>query len=72
MRAAELCQLSTRHSPWIAPYTSGDSVPRDEIATAIARCGGWLADSVVTGESIESGEGGAIHYGGSSQIVFNR
>jgi hypothetical protein len=48
------------------------SFTRDEIATAIARCAGWLADSVVTGESIDSGEGRATHYGGSSQIFFNR
>ena len=39
----------------------------DEIATAIARCAGCLADSVATGESIDSGEGRAIHYGGSSK-----
>ena len=45
---------------------------RDEIATAIARCAGCLADSVVTGESIDSGEGRAIHYGGSSRIFFER
>jgi hypothetical protein len=45
---------------------------RDEIATAIARCAGCLADSVATGESINSGEGKAIHYGGSSQIFFDR
>jgi hypothetical protein len=46
-------------------------VPQDEIATAIARCAGCLADSVVTGESIDSGEGRAIHYGGSSKIYFS-
>ena len=48
------------------------SVPMDEIATAIARCAGCLADSVATGESIDSGEGRAIHYGGSSKIFFDR
>ena len=32
-------------------------VPMDEIATAIARCAGCLADGVVTVESIDSGEG---------------
>ena len=42
-------------------------MPQDEIATAIARCAGCLADSVATGESIDSGEGRAIHYGGSSK-----
>jgi hypothetical protein len=40
----------------------------DEIATAIARCAGCLADSVAIGESIDCGEGGAIDYGGSSTI----
>ena len=43
-------------------------VPEDEIATAIARCAGCLADSVATRESIDSGEGRAIHYGASSKI----
>ena len=47
-------------------------VPMDEIATAIARCAGCLADSVVAAESIDSGEGRAIHCGGSSQIFFDR
>ena len=32
-------------------------MPRDEIATATARCAGCLADSVAIGESIDSGEG---------------
>ena len=44
----------------------------DELATAIARCAGCLADSVATAESIDSGEGRAIHCGGSSQIFFDR
>ena len=48
------------------PYTP------DEIATAIARCAGSLTDSVATGESIDSGEGRAIHYGGSRDIFFDR
>src|SRR5262245_50842412 len=38
----------------------------DEIATAIARCAGCLADSAVIGERIDSGEGRAIHYGGGT------
>jgi hypothetical protein len=42
-------------------------VPRDEIATAIARCAGCFADSVATGESVDSGEGRAIHYGGNGK-----
>ena len=42
----------------------------DEIATAIARCAGCLADSVSTGESTDSGEGRAIHYGGGSSKIF--
>ena len=37
----------------------GSLVPLDEIATAIARCAGCLADGVATGESIDSGEGRA-------------
>ena len=37
-----------------------------------SRCAGCLADSVVTAESIDSGEGRAIHYGGSSQIFSDR
>src|SRR5262249_26901672 len=37
-------------------------VPMDEIASAIARCAGYLADSVATKESIYNGEGSAIHY----------
>ena len=56
-------------------YTRSESyrlVPVDEIATAIARCAGCLADSVVTGERIDRGEGRAIHYGGSNQIFFDR
>jgi hypothetical protein len=44
----------------------------DEIATAIARCAGCLADSFATGERIDRGEDSAIHYGGSSQIFFDR
>src|SRR5262245_63372993 len=36
-------------------------VPQDEIASAIARCAGYLADSVATKESIYNGEGSAIH-----------
>ncbi len=32
----------------------GKNVPKDEIATAIARCAGCLADSVATEESIDS------------------
>ena len=39
-------------------------VPMDEIATAIARCAGCVTDSVAIGESIDCGEGRAIHYGG--------
>ena len=46
--------------------------PLDEIATAIARCAGCLAESVATGESIDKREGRAIHYGGSSKIFFER
>src|SRR5215468_3798539 len=41
------------------------NVPRDEIANAIARCAGRLADSVATGESIDLEDGRAIHYGGN-------
>jgi hypothetical protein len=37
-------------------------VPKDEIATAIARCAGCLADRAAIGESIDCGEGRAIHY----------
>jgi len=47
-------------------------VPMDEIATAIARCAGRLADSVATGESIDTGERRAIRYGGSSKNFFDR
>ena len=55
----------------------GSSVPEDEIATAIARCAGCLADGVATVGSIDSGERepsitGAIHYGGGIQIFFDR
>jgi hypothetical protein len=46
------------------------SVPKNEIATAIARCAGCLADSVANGESIDCGEGRAINYGGGSMIFF--
>jgi hypothetical protein len=45
-------------------------VPLDEIATAIARCAGCLADRAVIGERIDSGEGRAIHYGGDGTIFF--
>ena len=38
---------------------------KDEIATAIARCAGCLAESVAIGESIDRGEGRANHYGGA-------
>jgi len=44
----------------------------DEIATAIARCAGCLAESVATGESSDGGEARAIHYGASSKIFSDR
>ena len=47
-------------------------VPKDEIATAIARCAGRPTDSIATGASVDLREGGAIRYGGSSQIFFHR
>jgi hypothetical protein len=50
--------------------SNGRNGSADEIATAIARCAGCLADSVAIGESIDSGEGRAIHYGGGSTIFF--
>src|SRR5262245_17829825 len=40
----------------------GSWVPRDEIASAIARFAGYLADSVATKESIYNGEGSATLY----------
>ena len=40
-------------------------VPKDEIATAIARCAGNLTDSVASGETIVRGQRRAIRYGGS-------
>ena len=46
-----------------APVRNGSSGSVDEIATAIARCAGCLGESVATGESIDSAEGRAIHYG---------
>jgi hypothetical protein len=48
------------------------SVPPDEIANAIARFAGCLADRVLPAESIESGEGRDIHFDGSSQIFLGR
>ena len=47
-------------------------MPKDEIATAITRCAGSLADSVATAESIDSCEGRTIRYGDSSQIFIDR
>src|SRR5215510_11777139 len=41
------------------------SVPGDEIATAITRCAGSVADSVATAESIDSCEGRTIRYADS-------
>jgi hypothetical protein len=42
----------------------------DEIAAAIARCAGFLVDSVASEESIYNGEGSAIHYDGATSQVF--
>ena len=44
-------------------------VPMDEIATAIARCAGCLADSFATEERIYNGEGSAVHYDGASSLL---
>ena len=41
-----------------------------EIATTIARCAGYLADSVATVESIDCGERRAIHYGGQQRPLL--
>ena len=66
-RSAQIIAASQRGTR--AEVSSGSM---DEIATAIARCAGCLADSVATGESIDGGEGRAIHYGGISKIFFGR
>jgi hypothetical protein len=50
----------------------GEFVPMDEIAAAIARCAGSPTDSIATGASVDLQEGGAIRYGGSSQVFFHR
>jgi hypothetical protein len=66
---------SYRHQQRPGKRTFWDSriVPVDEIATAIARCAGCLADSVATEEIIYSGEGSTIHYdGATSQLFFDR
>jgi hypothetical protein len=42
----------------------------DEIAAAIARCAGFLVDSVASEESIYNGKGSAIHYDGATSQVF--
>jgi len=44
----------------------------DEIATAIARCAGCLADSVATEQSIDSGEGRAIITVQQQDLFFYR
>jgi hypothetical protein len=54
----------------VSALAIGSLVPGDEIATAIARCAGYLADSVAIGERIDSGEGRAIHCGGGGTIFF--
>jgi hypothetical protein len=48
--------VSFRSNPAVGRVSDGSSVPKDEIATAIARCAGCLADSVPIGERINRGE----------------
>ena len=45
---------SIRLDRGLAPPNNRTCWAHDEIATAIARCAGCLADSVATGESIDS------------------
>src|SRR5215470_16307830 len=54
---------SIRLDRGLAPPSKRACWAHDEIATAIARCAGCLADSAAIGERIDCGEGRANHYG---------